>query len=173
MRLYLDTANTQDWVKLLPLGVFYGITTNPLLAQRAGLDYARSDWRGLLAHAKALGAQELHLQAFGDPSTYLKWAREIYDIAHQEEITAVIKIPLVRPAIAQVPDLKALGGKILMTACYDAVQCLTAIALEADYLAPYLRIDIETNGCEVFPEWEGWGAEGGWAVFVGRTGRGG
>ena len=54
MRLYLDTANTQDWVKLLPLGVFYGITTNPLLAQRAGLDYARSDWRGLLAHAKAL-----------------------------------------------------------------------------------------------------------------------
>ena len=138
MRLYLDTANTQDWVQLLPLGVFYGITTNPILAQRAGLDYARSDWRGLLAHAKALGAKELHLQAFGDPSTYVKWAREIYGIAHQEEITAVIKIPLVRPAIAQVPDLKALGGKFLMTACYDAVQCLTAIALEADYLAPYL-----------------------------------
>ena len=85
MRLYLDTANTQDWAQLLPLGVFYGITTNPLLAQRAGLDYAQSDWRGLLAHAKALGAQELHLQAFGDPSTYVKWATEIYKIAHQEE----------------------------------------------------------------------------------------
>ena len=78
----------------------------------------------------------------------------------------MIKIPLVQPAIAQVPKLKALGGKILMTACYDAVQCLTAIALEADYLAPYLgrmqAKDIDAlahlnamkmisrgNGCEV------------------------
>ena len=109
MRLYLDTANMQDWVQLLPLGVFYGITTNPLLAQRSGLDYARSDWRRFLAHAKVLGAKELHLQAFGDPSTYVKWATEIYEIAHQEEIAAVIKIPLVRPTIAQVPELKSLS----------------------------------------------------------------
>ena len=78
---------------------------------RAGLCALR------LAHAKVLGAKELHLQAFGDPSTYVKWATEIYEIAHQEEIAAVIKIPLVRPAIAQVPELKALGGKILMSAC--------------------------------------------------------
>ena len=82
MRLHLNTANMQDWVQLLPLRVFYGITTNPLLARRAGLDYARSDWRRFLAHAKAMCAKELHLQAFGNPSTYVNWAKEIYEIAH-------------------------------------------------------------------------------------------
>ncbi|HCI07732.1 MAG TPA: transaldolase, partial [Sulfitobacter sp.] len=38
MKLYLDTADTTAWDDLMPTGMFYGITTNPLLAVRAGLD---------------------------------------------------------------------------------------------------------------------------------------
>ena len=105
MKLYLDTANTSEWDKLLPLGLFEGITTNPLLAQRAGLNYAEIDW---------------------------------YEISHNVGIDAVIKVPLVEPALRIFPTIKALGGKTLLTACYDSKQALIAHALRADYLAPYL-----------------------------------
>ena len=39
MKLYLDTANTLEWDELMPLGFFEGIITNPLLAQKADLNY--------------------------------------------------------------------------------------------------------------------------------------
>eukprot|EP00960_Hanusia_phi_P036678 752456-Hanusia_phi.AAC.3 len=32
-RLFLDTANLNDFTELLPLGIFYGVTTNPLLVR--------------------------------------------------------------------------------------------------------------------------------------------
>lgn len=38
--LYLDTADVVEWDALMPIGMFKGITTNPLLAWRAA-DLAR------------------------------------------------------------------------------------------------------------------------------------
>ena len=32
----------------MPTGLFYGIATNPLLAQRAGLDYGDIQWRDVI-----------------------------------------------------------------------------------------------------------------------------
>ena len=34
-RLFLDTAREEDWEEWLPTGIFYGITTNPVLLERA------------------------------------------------------------------------------------------------------------------------------------------
>jgi transaldolase len=138
MKLYLDTANTSEWDKLFPLGLFEGITTNPLLAQRAGLNYAEIDWHAMYARACDLGAKELHVQVYGDPNSYADWAKRIYEISHNVGIDAVIKVPLVEPALRIFPAIKALGGKTLLTACYDSKQALIAHALGADYVAPYL-----------------------------------
>ena len=101
--------------------MFYGITGNLLYAQLAGLDYAQSGRRELLAHAKAQGAQEMHLQAFGDPNTVVESVIVIIKTAHKEEITIMIKILLMRPAITEFPNLKALVRKIFIIACYHAV----------------------------------------------------
>ncbi|WP_267901108.1 hypothetical protein [Dulcicalothrix desertica] len=30
IRLFLDTADTQQWEHWLPTGLFYGVTTNPM-----------------------------------------------------------------------------------------------------------------------------------------------
>ena len=48
----------------------------------------------------------------------------------------IVKIPLVEAAIRATPGIKKLGGRILMTACYDAKQMFVAQALEADFIAP-------------------------------------
>lgn len=137
MRLFLDSADAAAWERLLPMDIFYGVTTNPLLAQRAGLAYAAIDWTDLAGKAADLGAKELQVQVSGDPEGYDEWAEEMYEIGEDAGLEIVIKIPLVEEAIARFGLIKALDGKITLTACHDAKQVLVARALGADYIAPY------------------------------------
>ena len=62
LKLYLDSFDRQSWQALIPTGLFFGITTNPLLAHKAGLDYGKLDWTDIISTAAFLGALELHIQ---------------------------------------------------------------------------------------------------------------
>lgn len=137
MKLYLDTADRQEWRDLMPTHIFRGITTNPILAARAGLDYPNVDWTSMAAEAVDLGAVELHAQVFGPIEGYVDWAGQLYEAGRKSGIETIVKIPLVEAAIRATPGIKELGGRILMTACYDAKQMFVAQALEADFIAPY------------------------------------
>ena len=66
LRLYLDTANSEDWEDFMPTGAFYGITTNPLLTKRVGLNYGEIAWEEMVSKAAELGAKEFHVQIHGD-----------------------------------------------------------------------------------------------------------
>ena len=137
MTLYLDTADIAAWDDLMPTGLFHGITTNPLLAVRAGLDYPSINWADMASRARDLGAREFYAQVYGPPSGYLQWAEDFYQAGRFAGIETIVKIPLVEDAIRATPAIKALGGRILMTACYDAKQMFVAQALGADFIAPY------------------------------------
>jgi len=137
MKIYLDSAEISAWEELLPYGIFHGITTNPLLAQRAGLQYEKINWNNMASRAVELGAKELHVQVAGDVNEYVDFSDHLYNIGKEVGIEIVIKIPLVKEAIQLTPKIKKLGGRILMTACYDAKQMFIAKALEADFIAPY------------------------------------
>ena len=135
--LYLDTADTAQWEALMPTGMFTGITTNPLLAQRASLAYPDIDWSEMARKAAGLGAKELHAQVFGAAETYAPWADALLEAGEKAGIRTVVKVPLVEAAIREVPRLKARGCPILMTACYDAKQMFVATGLGAEFIAPY------------------------------------
>ncbi len=145
MRLYLDTADQAAWGELMSLGIFHGITTNPLLAARVGMTYREIDWRAMAGRARELGAKELHAQVFGPVEAFADWAGRLYEAGAVEGIETVVKVPLVEPAIRMVPEIKALRGKVLMTACYDAKQMLVAQGLGADYIAPYYGRMVEAG----------------------------
>jgi len=145
MDLYLDTADTAAWDRLMPTGMFTGITTNPLLAQRAGLVYPVIDWGAMAAKAADLGARELHAQVFGPVETYVDFAGALYEHGRAAGIATVVKVPLTEAGIRAVPTIKALGGRILVTAAYDAKQMLVACALGADYIAPYFGRMLEAG----------------------------
>ena len=137
MRLYLDTADKTAWAEWMPRGVFYGITTNPLLAARAGLAYDQINWQDMVQIAADAGAQEFHAQVIGNETDALRFAENLYAYGASSNIECVVKIPLNTWGISLTPKIQALGGKTLMTACYDAKQMLTANTLGADYIAPY------------------------------------
>ena len=129
----------------MPTGVFYGVTTNPLLTKRAGLIYEAICWKDLAFVASDLGAKEIHVQIYGDTLKALKFAENIYEIEQSVGIECVVKIPLSFEGIALVPKIKSIGSKIALTACYDAKQMITASALEVDYIAPYFGRMIEAG----------------------------
>ncbi len=145
MTLYLDTADIAEWHDLMPTGLFHGITTNPLLAARAGYSYADINWSDLAQTARDLGAKELHAQVSGAADGYEDWAGMLYETGKSAGIETIVKIPLVDAAIRKTPVIKALGGRILMTACYDAKQMFVAQGLGADFIAPYYGRMIEAG----------------------------
>ena len=137
MELYIDTADVTVWDDLMPTGLFKGITTNPLLAARAGLTYPQIDWGSLARRAADLGAREFHGQVYGPAAGWGDWAESLYDAGRSAGITTVVKVPLTEEGIRAIPEIKSLGGPILATACYDAKQMFVACAAGADYIAPY------------------------------------
>ena len=129
----------------MPTGIFYGITTNPLIMANAGFVYADICWTTLAQTAADLGAKEFHVQVYGDSAKALKFAERIYAVENSVDIECVVKIPLSLEGIGLVPRIKDMGGKILLTACYDAKQMIVASALEVDYIAPYFSRMIDAG----------------------------
>lgn len=135
--LYIDTADVAEWEVLMPTGMFTGITTNPLLAARVGLDYPKIDWNLLARRAADLGAAELFGQVHGPAESYVDFAGRLFEAGRAAGVSTVVKIPLTEAGIRAVPAVRALGGPVLMTAAYNAKQMFVAAALGAAYIAPY------------------------------------
>ena len=132
-RLFLDSANLEDLKKCLPHPVVYGVTTNPTLLKRGGVD--RSQIHEFCDELFDLGAKQIHIQVQQTAAESI-----IEDALNLVSSGAniVIKIPATREgfvagsrlAIAQIP--------ITYTAVYTPEQAHFAAMLGADYAAPYL-----------------------------------
>jgi transaldolase len=145
LRLYLDTADLTAWQHWLPMGLFYGITANPLLLERAQVACTVVSLTHLAQQAFSLGAQEVQLQTWGETVEQL--------VATGQQLAAidpriVVKVPITRTGTLAAARLMATGVPITLTAVYAVPQVLIAAALGVAYAAPYLgRInDLGRNG---------------------------
>lgn len=140
LRLFLDTADTAEWERLLPLGFFHGVTTNPVLLERAGVPCDIPSMQLLLEKALGYpGIQEVMFQAWGEDTEQLVSAA--VEICKLDPSRVVVKLPLTRAGIRAAALLRTVGAqriRLCMTACYSAKQGLIAEGLDADYIAPYL-----------------------------------
>ena len=115
--------------------MFYGVTTNPLLLQRANVPCNLNTLARLAQTAFALGAQKIHLQVWGtDADTMTAIGRQLAAIDDR----VAVKVPITRQGSLCAQHLIAEGISVTLTGVYAAYQTLTAIALGADYAAPYL-----------------------------------
>ena len=147
LRLYLDSADTETWRTWMPTGLFYGVTSNPLLLERAQVKCDLLTLKKLAQEAFDLGAKEVQLQTWGDT------VEDLVSIGkHLAAIDprVVVKAPITRLGTTTASELIASGVRVTLTAVYSVHQVLIAAALGADYVAPYLgRInDAGWNGRE-------------------------
>jgi len=130
MNLFLDTANTDCWTDLSGTGLFSGITTNPLLIQRAGLKTSTETYQALYERAMKLGFPCIQFQVFGED--WLQCARSIASIGPE----VFIKIPANKKGFEVVSEL-SLPDRITLTTVYSVGQVIAAEALQVAYTAPY------------------------------------
>ena len=139
MKLFLDTAETSHWQALADSGLFCGITTNPLLLQRAQLPCSIETYRSLYAQAMALGFSSIQFQVFGD-----HWDQCALSIAAIGP-EVLIKIPANTTGFEVVSEL-GLPDRTTLTAVYSEGQVIAAEALQVAYTAPYYaRLKEATN----------------------------
>ena len=135
-RFFLDTAVTSEWEALLPLGIFHGVTTNPVLLERAGVPCTLPQCRQLADTAFELGAKEVMLQAWGGSTPALH--KSGLELSRSDRERIVVKVPVTEAGMRAAALLVDDGVRVCLTACYAAQQALVAAAVGAEYLAPYL-----------------------------------
>jgi transaldolase len=145
LKLLVDTAEVSTWERLLPSGVFYGVTTNPKLINQARLPCSVESLRRLAQAAFDLGANEIHLQVWGSSTAeMLAIGRELAEIDPRVRV----KVPGIRAGFPCARTLAGEGARVTLTALYAAQQTLAAISLGAAYAVPYLgrMNDAKMNG---------------------------
>jgi transaldolase len=135
LRLYIDSANPEDWDTFLGTGMFYGVTTNPNLLAKAGIPFQVESMKDLAQTAFDLGANEIHLQVWGEePEEMLEIGQQLASI----DSRVMVKVPIDITGILLANQLIRKGVNVTLTALHFAQQVLTAVAIGAKYAAPYL-----------------------------------
>jgi transaldolase len=130
MKIFLDAADTDCWVDLAGTGLFSGITTNPLLIQRAGLKTSIETYRTLYDQAMKLNYPCIQFQVFG--RDWLQCAQSIASIGPE----VFIKIPANKKGL-EVASKLSVPDRITLTTVYSVGQVIAAEALQVAYTAPY------------------------------------
>lgn len=133
-RLFLDSADPDAWARWLPTRLFYGVTTNPTILERAGRTPGAGDLAALVTSAFRYPVEELHLQCWGsDAATLIANGRALAALDRR----IVVKVPSTFDGIVAVADLHARGIRTTLTAVHAEHQVVTAAAAGAAYVAPY------------------------------------
>ena len=138
LRLFLDSADAEEWRRFLPLGTFYGVTTNPLLLERSGRPCTLGELEKLTRAAAGLGAVEIHLQTWGRTSEEMVHNGGQLALMAGLGIDVVVKVPATESGFLVARQLAEAGCPITLTAIYKPGQVLLAAGFEAAYAAPYL-----------------------------------
>jgi TalC/MipB family fructose-6-phosphate aldolase len=137
VRLYLDSADRTALAPLLETGLFGGVTTNPLILQRAGVRLAEVP--ALVEWLLARCSGEVFVQTSADGvDEIVREGRELRTWSER----LVVKIPASTEGLTATRRLADEGVPVLVTAVYHARQALLADAAGAAWIAPYLgRMD--------------------------------
>lgn len=143
MKFFIDTANLQEIKEANELGVLAGVTTNPSLVAKEGVDF-HTRLKEITDEVKgSVSAEVIALDFKG----MLEEGKELAAIA--PNIT--IKVPMTADGLKAVRAFHDLGIKTNVTLVFSAVQALLAARAGATYVSPFLgRLDdIGQNGLDL------------------------
>ena len=136
MKLFLDTANLDDIVSRYETGLIAGITTNPTLVRKSGVDYhgfiatcceAFPTLESVSVEVGGETAEEMIEEA----ATYLPLGSAV-----------TIKVPLNREGLIACKTLRDRGVKVNVTLCFATDQAILTGLAGATYISPFVgRMD--------------------------------
>lgn len=143
MKFFIDTANIDDIKEANALGVLAGVTTNPSLVAKEGVDFHDRLREITQEVSKSVSAEVIAEDAAG----MIEEGRTLAKIA--PNIT--VKIPMTLEGLKAVKTLSDEGIETNVTLIFNANQALLAARAGATYVSPFLgRLDdIGHNGMEL------------------------
>jgi transaldolase len=134
MKFFIDTANIDDIREAKELGILAGVTTNPSLVAKEGVDFHDRLREITEIVSDSVSAEVIALDAEG----MIKEGKELAAIA--PNIT--VKVPMTTEGLKAVHAFSELNIKTNVTLVFSAVQALLAARAGATYVSPFLgRLD--------------------------------
>ena len=146
MELYIDTANIEEIREAAALGVLDGVTTNPSLIAKEGVDF-HARMEEICAIVPGPVSAEVvaldHEGMLAEADVLLKIASNI-----------VIKLPCTVDGLKACKSLSDRGVRVNMTLCFQPLQALMVAKAGAFLVSPFLgRIDdIGGDGMELISQ---------------------
>ena len=146
MELYIDTAHIDEIREAAELGVLDGVTTNPSLIAREGVDFHDRMVEICEVVTGPVSAEVVALEH--DPM--ISEAEELLTIASN----IVIKLPCTVEGLKACKTLSDRGVKVNMTLCFQPLQAMMVAKAGAFLVSPFLgRIDdISGDGMELIQQ---------------------
>lgn len=136
MKLFIDTANTDEIRKANDMGVICGVTTNPSLIAKEGRDFVAVVKEITEIVDGPISAEVISLHTEG----MINEARDLIEKINNENL--VIKIPMTAEGLSAVKVLSSEGIKTNVTLVFSAAQALLAARAGATYVSPFIgRLD--------------------------------
>ena len=134
MELYIDTANLEEIRQAAALGVLDGVTTNPSLIAKEGVDF-----HDRMAEICSIVPGPVSAEVVStEHDAMIEEAKPLMDIADN----IVIKLPCIEEGIKACKTLSDRGVRVNMTLCFQPLQALMAAKAGAYLISPFIgRID--------------------------------
>lgn len=150
MQFFIDTANLNEIKEANDLGILDGVTTNPTLMAKEGIQGDEA----ILMHYKAI------CEIVDGPVSAEVISTNYEGMIQEGEILAtlhpniVVKIPMIPDGIKAIKYFNKKGIKTNCTLIFSAGQALLAAKAGATYISPFLgRLDdISTDGLDLIAQ---------------------
>ncbi|MBV9331595.1 MAG: fructose-6-phosphate aldolase [Alphaproteobacteria bacterium] len=143
MKIFIDSADPKEIRELAESGLVDGVTTNPTLAGKTGLNYIDALGQICAAVPGPISAEVLATDASGMIEEGKRFTRIAKNI--------VVKTPLTWEGLKACRRLSDDGIGVNVTLCFSPVQALMAAKAGARFISPFIgRIDdIGEDGMEL------------------------
>ncbi len=134
MKFFIDTANVDEIREAHELGILGGVTTNPSLVAKEGVDFHER-----LREITSFVSESVSAEVIG-----LKYEEMVEE---GKELAAIapnitVKVPMTKDGLKAVKTFTELGIKTNVTLIFSANQALLAARAGATYVSPFLgRLD--------------------------------
>ena len=143
MKIFLDTANREMIKKWVATGIIDGVTTNPSLLTKEGVNT-----KEVLVDICKMVSGDVSIEVVKkNPADVYKQAKEIAELAPN----VVVKIPFAFEYLPVIKKLVQEGVRINVTLIFSLLQALLVAKLDVTYISPFIGRwdDIDINGIEL------------------------
>lgn len=147
MKFFIDTADLNEIEEANDLGVLDGVTTNPSLCMKIGVE----DFEGHIAKICNIVNGAVSAEVISTKyEDIVEEGRNLASIADN----VVVKVPLIKEGIKAIKTFSDEGINTNCTLCFSASQALIAAKAGATYISPFIgRLDdISTDGMQLIAD---------------------